>query len=106
MGGLMKIDFQERCIVGNITYPDGCVGGDPSYIPRVGASAEDDGWICIIVYDTIKDFTYLYLYAADTLEQTAVLAFPVRVPPGFHSNYITEGEMQEHLRKHGPSSKL
>lgn len=104
--GVLKVDFQERCIIGEITYPDGCVGGDPSYIPRVDASAEDDGWLCIIVYDTIRNSTSLHLYAADTLERTAVLAFPVRVPPGFHSNYITEVEMQEHLQKHGPSSKL
>lgn len=104
--GLTKIDFQEKRIARQLTLPEGCVGGDPSYVPRPGSELEDDGWLCVMVYDTLKNATFLHLYNADNLELAVALSFPVRVPPGFHSSYVPEPQFEEHLRKHGVASKL
>lgn len=103
---LMKIDFKQRVIAKRLPLPQGCVAGDPAFCPRPGATEEDDGWLCVVVKNVEKETTELHLYDGATLELVTALGFTVHVPLGFHSNYISEAQVQEHLQKHAARSRL
>ena len=61
-----------------------------------------------IVCDPDAELCTLNFYDAATFssEPVAVFEFPARVPLGFHSNFVPEDQLQEHLQKHGPSARL
>jgi carotenoid cleavage dioxygenase-like enzyme len=103
---IMKIDFKERKIAQRLHLPQGCVAGDPAFCPRPGATEEDDGWLCVVVKNVDKETTELHFYDGATLELAVALGFTVHIPLGFHSNYISEAQLQEHLQKHAVRSRL
>ncbi len=65
---------------------------EPVYVSRTAGAAEDDGWLLCLSYDRDRDGTdLLILSAADiTAEPEAVVHLPVRVPAGFHGNWIED----------------
>jgi carotenoid cleavage dioxygenase-like enzyme len=73
-------------------YPPGQSPGEPVFVPRQGAIAEDDGWLFTFVTDLPRDRTDLVLLDARSItsEPVAVVHLPVRVPLGFHSNWIPD----------------
>ena len=64
--------------------------GEPVFIPRDGATAEDDGWIMALRLDTETQTSDLALFDATaiTADPVAVVHLPARVPNGFHGNWI------------------
>ncbi|MDG4774995.1 carotenoid oxygenase family protein [Solwaraspora sp. WMMD792] len=64
--------------------------GEAVFVPRGPVGAEDDGWLLTFVYDGRVDRSSLVvLDAADfTGEPVAVVHLPVRVPSGFHANWL------------------
>ncbi len=65
--------------------------GEAVFIPRAPLSGEDDGWVLTYVHDGQTDRSRLVvLDAADfTGPPIAVVHLPVRVPSGFHVNWIS-----------------
>jgi len=68
-------------------------GGGPNefvFIPREGSKAEDDGWLLGLTYLPESDTSDLVVLAADDLSSGPVarVHLPVRVPFGFHGNWI------------------
>jgi len=66
----------------------GC--GEPLFIPRTAGSAEDDGWVIVLVYDGTRDASDLHVLNAGDIagEPVATVRLPHRVPYGFHGNWV------------------
>jgi carotenoid cleavage dioxygenase len=66
------------------------VSGEAVFVPRDGATAEDDGWLLTIVSDAATLTSALHVVHAQDLGggSVAVVDLPQRVPLGFHGNWI------------------
>jgi len=65
-------------------------GGESVFAPRVGASAEDDGYLLTYTYNSEDGSTELYVVDARAMgpEPVAILRTPQRVPFGFHGIWL------------------
>lgn len=63
---------------------------EPVFIPCDGA--EDDGWVVSYVYDANRDASDVVILNAQDFEgpPQAVIQLPVRVPYGFHGNWLPD----------------
>ena len=70
-------------------------GGHPGefvFVPADDGTAEDDGYLMGFVYDAAQGRSDLVLLDAAGLETVAAIHLPVRVPNGFHGNWIPDGQ--------------
>lgn len=65
---------------------------EPVFVARQGAVGEDDGWLMYYVHDANRDACdVIILDAANFADKpVAVVKLPVRVPFGFHGNWIAD----------------
>ena len=66
----------------------GRVPGEPAFVAR--GAGEDEGWLMCYVYDAARDCSdFIVLDASDmSAAPLATVHLPVRVPLGFHGNWI------------------
>ena len=71
-------------------YGPGRMTLEPVFVPREGATDEDDGWVMSYVYDATTDRSDVVILDAQdfTGDPVATIHLPVRVPFGFHGNWI------------------
>jgi all-trans-8'-apo-beta-carotenal 15,15'-oxygenase len=71
---------------GDARYP-----GEPVFVPRDTASAEDDGWLLTLVYDAGKDRSCLEVLDARGIGDGPVAScwFPHPIPFGFHGAWAS-----------------
>lgn len=64
--------------------------GEAVFVADPDASAEDDGWLLSVIYDAATDRSDVVVLDARDLEAgpVATVALPVRVPYGFHGNWL------------------
>jgi carotenoid cleavage dioxygenase len=64
--------------------------GEPVFIPRDGASSEDDGYVMALRLDHETDKSDLAIFDAQAItdDPIAVVHVPARIPNGFHGNWI------------------
>jgi carotenoid cleavage dioxygenase len=62
--------------------------GEFAFVPSSPQAAEDDGVLMGFVYDASTDRSDLTILDAATLATVAVVHLPVRVPFGFHGNWV------------------
>jgi carotenoid cleavage dioxygenase len=93
--GLIKHDFHQQTSQFHY-FGQGRYGGDPSFVPRPGATEEDDGWLLNFVHDLNNNSSELVVIDAQnfTAEPVASVMIPQRVPYGFHSVWIEEQQLQ------------
>lgn len=67
-------------------------GAEPVFVARPGGTAEDDGWLITLVYDSAEDRSELHLLNADDLSAgpEAIISLPQRVPFGFHGDWVPD----------------
>jgi len=65
---------------------------EPVFIPKDDATAEDEGYLMTYVYDENKNTSDLIILDAQDLSRPALaqVHLPVRVPYGFHGNWVTD----------------
>jgi carotenoid cleavage dioxygenase len=65
---------------------------EPVFEPRTPESAEDDGWVMVYVHDANRDAADVHILAAQDFEgdPVATVHLPVRVPYGFHGNWVPD----------------
>jgi carotenoid cleavage dioxygenase len=70
----------------------GHMPGEFVFVPRAGATAEDDGWLMGYVYDAATDTSDLVVLDALDVAGAAVATvhLPQRVPFGFHGSWIED----------------
>lgn len=68
------------------------IPGEAVFVPRDGATGEDDGWLMTYVYDKpTNSSSFVVLDAADmTATPAASVQLPQRVPFGFHGSWIAD----------------
>ncbi|HMN53848.1 MAG TPA: carotenoid oxygenase family protein [Sphingopyxis sp.] len=66
--------------------------GEFVFVPRSETGAEDDGWLIGLVVDMNDETTDLVILNADDFSGSpqAVVHLPLRVPPGFHGNWVAD----------------
>jgi len=71
---------------------DGCMGGEPVFVPAEKAKNEDDGYLMTYVYDQHNEESELVIVDAGTMdnEPVARIHIPVRIPAGFHGSWIAD----------------
>jgi carotenoid cleavage oxygenase len=88
---LLKVDHLTGQMVARTDQPRFGYG-EPVFIPREGANAEDDGWVMALRHDTETNSSDLAVFDAQGLDAdpVAVVHLQVRVPNGFHGNWIPD----------------
>ncbi|MCY1033747.1 carotenoid oxygenase family protein [Corallococcus sp. BB11-1] len=73
-----------QAVMGEGQYPS-----EPVFVPRPGASAEDDGWVLTQVYDAKADASHVAVLDARRLEDGPVARchFDHALPPTFHGGF-------------------
>ena len=63
---------------------------EPVFVPRPGATAEDDGWVLTLVYDGRADASHLAVLDGARLEDGPVARawFDHPVPITFHGSWL------------------
>jgi carotenoid cleavage dioxygenase-like enzyme len=89
--GLVKFDL-ERGGTEVHRFPTGGDVGEGVFVPSADSDAEDDGWILSYVFDAERGATDLVVLAAQDLSggPVARVHLPVRVPVGFHGNWVAD----------------
>ncbi|XP_023551972.1 9-cis-epoxycarotenoid dioxygenase NCED1, chloroplastic-like [Cucurbita pepo subsp. pepo] len=94
VSGFVKVDLftgeSRKYLYGEQRY-----GGEPLFLPREGAEAEDDGHILTFVHDEKEWKSELQIVNAMTLELEATVKLPSRVPYGFHGTFISSIDLQK-----------
>lgn len=73
-------------------YGAGCMTLEPVFVARRGAIAEDDGWVLSYVYNGERDASDVVILDAQAFSDVpvATISLPVRVPFGFHGNWVPD----------------
>jgi carotenoid cleavage dioxygenase-like enzyme len=73
-------------------YGPGCATLEPVFIARKGAIEEDDGWVMSYVYNAERNASDVVILDAKAFseEPVASISLPVRVPFGFHGNWVPD----------------
>jgi all-trans-8'-apo-beta-carotenal 15,15'-oxygenase len=86
--GIEKLDLTTG-EVRRSTFPLAECPGEPTFVPRPGATDEDDGWILTMVYDGATDTSYVaVLDARDPAHTLAKLRFDHHVPFPIHGTWV------------------
>jgi len=62
------------------------------FIGRAGGTAEDDGWLMMMVHDVPNEKAELVILDAQDFDrgEVARVLLPQRVPYGFHGNWVSD----------------
>lgn len=86
--GIVKFDLEQRHTQWRDLYPE--LTGEPVFVPRPGASAEDDGWLLFPTFDPEHGETFLRILAAADLSPVATARLPHNLPLIFHGSWVEE----------------
>jgi carotenoid cleavage dioxygenase len=89
-GELLKHDLDQGTTAVR-SFGGGREPGEFVFVPRNPGAAEDDGVLMGFVYDSAEGRSDLVLLDAATLDTVASVHLPVRVPNGFHGNWVPDG---------------
>lgn len=92
--GLIKYDLSNGRSQTH-EFGAGRYGGEAVFVPRPGATAEDDGWLVTFVYDTGEETSELVVVNAQdvTDKPVARVLIPQRVPYGFHGAWVLQEQL-------------
>jgi carotenoid cleavage dioxygenase-like enzyme len=93
--GVIKYDLERRSSAAH-TYPAGWFGGETAFCPRVGSTAEDDGYLCTFVADEATGASELYVLDARNVSDAplARIRIPQRVPTGYHTWWVSHDDLR------------
>lgn len=92
--GLVKHDVvagtEER-----VAFGEGVFGSETAMAPRVGSTAEDDGYLVTFVTDMNQDASFCQVYAAQSPSAgpVCVLRLPERISSGTHSTWVAGADL-------------
>lgn len=89
--GFMKYDFEkDSSAFHNLK---GGQGSEPVFVKDPSGNAEDDGWVLSYVYQPEIDKSEVVIIDSRGFDKEPVarIHLPVRVPAGFHGNWVPDG---------------
>lgn len=68
------------------------IPGEPIFVPKPGAVAEDDGWIMVVWWDPLRNASEMVIHEAQDFDgaPAARIKLDHHVPLGFHGNWIAD----------------
>ncbi|MBP1817197.1 carotenoid oxygenase family protein [Mycobacterium sp. OAE908] len=93
--GLVKHDLQTGSEQ-RYAFEDGVYGSETAMAPRVGSTAEDDGYLVTLTTDMTADASYCLVFDAARVGDGPVckLALPERISSGTHSTWAAGSELR------------
>lgn len=90
-GGLIKHDLRSGRVERHDPGPARHFM-EPVFVPRTPDAAEDDGWLLAYAYDASTNRSDVVILHAQDLagDPVATIHLPVRVPFGFHGNWLAD----------------
>ncbi len=87
--GVVKYDIETQSSATH-AYPAGSFGGEVIFAPRVGSTAEDDGYLVTFVVDETSGKSEVWVLDAKNVsaEPLARVEIPQRVPTGYHAWWV------------------
>ncbi len=85
--GIARHDFVSDQMVTR-DFGAGAVVGEFVFVPAGNDAAEDDGVLMGFVHEPDGEHSHLAVLDSSTLESVAQVDLPVRIPYGFHGNWI------------------
>jgi len=88
---IMKINVQTGEQEIHSFAPRGFIG-EPTFIPSPAATAEDQGWLIVLVFDAIHERTDIVVLDAANITNSpvAIVHLKHHIPFGLHGNFTTE----------------
>jgi carotenoid cleavage dioxygenase len=92
---VMKYDAERGTSRAHV-YPKGWYGGETVFAPRLGSSAEDDGYLLTFVANEASGESELYVIDAVDPERSPVARVPIpqRVPTGYHTWWVSALDLE------------
>lgn len=88
---ICKVDILNKDV--KMWSRDDHVFGEPVFIPRPGATEEDDGIIMVPMTDNRDDKPdSIFFFSASTMEEIGRAVFPVRIPPSLHGLFLQKSQ--------------
>jgi carotenoid cleavage dioxygenase len=90
-GPIYKVDHRQARLEVH-DFGKGRTGFEPVFVPKAGAREEDEGYILAFVHDASRNGADVVIIDAQAFDQPplAVISLPVRVPFGFHGNFLAD----------------
>jgi len=85
--GVQKVDMETATVDAVYHFEDGTFANPPAFIPKVGATMEDEGYIVVTVYRSEEHRSDVVILDASTLERVCVLGLRNHVPYQFHGEF-------------------
>ncbi|WP_068061428.1 carotenoid oxygenase family protein [Nocardia xishanensis] len=87
-----KYDFSAEVSRRVHRLPAGHTCGEAVFVPRHGSSGGDDGYLMTFVHDRARGTSYLAILDAADMDNPPIaeVHLPVRIPSGFHGNWVPE----------------
>ena len=88
--GEMKYDNETGAIEMH-DFGDDAESGEAVFVPRIGATSEDDGYVICFVYDRKTGTSECHILDARkwSADPVARIKIPQRVPHGFHAGWVS-----------------
>jgi len=91
VGQTIKHDFDQGT---STAYDHGPTrqAGEPVFVSRSGGTEEDDGWLLLTVFDADTNTSDIVILDAADIDgdEVARIQLPVRIPHGFHGNWVSD----------------
>jgi carotenoid cleavage dioxygenase-like enzyme len=84
---LVKIDVTDGSYA--VWDEPGAWAGEPVFVPRPGATAEDDGVVLSVVLDTEAEASFLLVLDGASFAEIARARAPHHIPFGFHGQFFS-----------------
>ncbi len=85
---LMKLNVQTGAL--STWSQKGCQPGEPVFVPKPGATAEDEGAVLAVVLDIAKGYSFLLVLDGQTFKEVGRARAPHAIPIGFHGDYFSQ----------------
>ena len=73
---------------GQVWREEGCVPGEPIFVPNPGGTEEDDGVVLTVVLDSTLLRSKLVILDAKTMEEIGRAEMKTTFPIGFHGTFV------------------
>lgn len=98
--GFVIYDMLEKKTSKVVLYREGDIGGEAVVLPKPGTTESHEFYVASFVQNTLEDKSYFVLYDGENGEQVVRVEIPHRVPYGFHSEWLDEKQLRDHLEHH------
>lgn len=91
---LRKYDLQTGTFATH-TFEDGVLGGEGVFVPKHGATQEDEGFVLVLTHDTKTEQSELRVLDAQKYTQAPVarIVMKRRIPHGFHARFVPGSQL-------------